>query len=310
MNKYLYIYNYSPHEKNLCEMEFREIFQEQMCSKYYFTNQLFDYTRSVYIKGRLDIMMSSKCFDDIVTYLEKEELVYYDFKVIYLKNEITHIDYQESLEKCRMVALPIEGSCNFKEPQTLFAITCLDNCWYFGIYHSKPEWDKRYHKPHSYSHSLNNRDARTFVNIALGKDKTQTIVDPCCGIGTVVLEALSMGACIKGYDINRDVSYKARQNLEHFGYDPLIIERRDMHDIHEFFDVAIMDIPYGIFSSVPYEEQLSLIQYIPYIAKRCVLITHKDFTKEIEKSHMKVNNKATIQKGSLTRHIYLCEKIL
>ena len=33
MFKYLYVYNYSPHEKDLCEMEFRCIFHENMKSK-------------------------------------------------------------------------------------------------------------------------------------------------------------------------------------------------------------------------------------------------------------------------------------
>ena len=66
-------------------MEFRQIFHTQMKSKYYFTNQLFDYTRSVFIKGRLDILQSSQDFEDIVTYVNQAKMCYYDFKVIYLK---------------------------------------------------------------------------------------------------------------------------------------------------------------------------------------------------------------------------------
>ena len=58
MYKYLYIYNYSPHEQQLCEMEFRRLFKENMTSKYYLSNTYFDYTRSVFIKGRLNIMYS------------------------------------------------------------------------------------------------------------------------------------------------------------------------------------------------------------------------------------------------------------
>lgn len=107
MYKYLYIYNYSPHEQGLCEMEFRQIFHTQMKSKYYFTNQLFDYTRSVFIKGRLDILQSSQDFEDIVTYVNQAKMCYYDFKVIYLKNEITHVHYQETIENCKRVALQI-----------------------------------------------------------------------------------------------------------------------------------------------------------------------------------------------------------
>lgn len=67
MYKYLYIYNYAPQEKALCEMEFKRIFNTKMTSKYYFSDQFFEYTRSVFIKGRLDILMSSNYFLDIST---------------------------------------------------------------------------------------------------------------------------------------------------------------------------------------------------------------------------------------------------
>ncbi|MEG0367011.1 MAG: hypothetical protein RR585_09265, partial [Coprobacillus sp.] len=202
MHKYLYIYNYSPHEKQLCELEFKQIFHQSMTSKYYFTNQLFEYTRSPFIKGRLDILDSSDIFQDILDHIIEKQMIYYDFKVIYLKNEITHVDYQESLQKCRDIAHPIEGSVNMQEPKVIFAITKIEKTWYFGIWNNEALWNLQYEKPHSYSHSLNLRDARAIVNIAVGNDTQKTIVDPCCGIGTVVLEALSMGLHVKGYDIN------------------------------------------------------------------------------------------------------------
>ena len=88
MFKYLYIYNYSPHEKDLCEMEFRRIFHENMKSKYYITTQDFDYTRSGYIRGKLKILYENSCFDEIVHFIEQQNYCFYDFKVIYLKNEI------------------------------------------------------------------------------------------------------------------------------------------------------------------------------------------------------------------------------
>ena len=42
-----------------------------------------------------------------------------------------------------------------------------------------------------FSNSLDIRLARTLINIAGENDQTKTMIDPCCGMGTVVLEATS-----------------------------------------------------------------------------------------------------------------------
>ena len=308
MKKYLYIYNYSPNEKELCEMEFKQIFDENMKSKYYFSNLNFPYQRSVFIKGRLDIINISHQFKNIVEDIKQKKLCYYHFKVIYLKNEITHVDYQESLQRCKDIAFPIDGSVNMQNPQTVFAITKIKDQWIFGIYHDEMTWSLRYHKPHSYSHSLNVRDARTLVNIAVGNNENMTIVDLCCGIGTVVLEALSMGLNIRGYDINRDVSYQARLNLEHFGYDPLFIERKDIHHLKQHFDVAIMDIPYGVYSPFTYKQQVSLIEATTNITHRLVLVTHICMNEELERIGYQIIDQCQIIKGQFKRYITLCER--
>lgn len=308
MHKYLYIFNYQDNEQDLCEMEFRAIFNTPMVSKYYLTNHFFDYQRSVFIKGRLDIMVSSENFDDLVDYIKQKDLCYYDFKVIYLKNDITHVHYHESIEKCKLLAFPINGSVNMQKPKTVFACTCINNRWYFGIYNDSRVWNERYEKPHSYSHSLNIRDARTIVNIALGNDITLKTVDPCCGIGTVVLEALSMGVDMKGYDINRDVSYQARLNLQHFNYDPLIIEKKDMTQLDEYYDVAIMDIPYGVYSPFTYEQQVDLLKGAYRICDRLLLVSHIKMDNELKDIGFKVVDQGHIIKGTFERFITLCQK--
>lgn len=308
MQQYLYIYNYSPHEQELCEMEFRQIFQEEMKSKYFITKQDFDYQRSVYIKGKLEILKMSTHFEDIIYFLNVKKLCYYDFKVIYLKNEITHIDYQEAIEKCKAIALPIDGSVNLHRPKVIFAITKLENQWIFGIYHDEMIWSLRAEKPHSYSHSLNVRDSRTLVNIAVGHRLDAKIVDPCCGVGTVVLEALSMGLNTRGYDINRDVSYQARLNLEHFGYNPLLIEKVDIHKLEKTFDIAIMDIPYGVYSPYTYQQQCSLLKEAYRIAKRLLLVSHIPMNQELEDLGFNIIDRSQITKGNFKRYMTLCER--
>ena len=308
MKKYLYIYNYAPHEEELCQMEFKQIFQVPMTSKYFLTDQDFDYQRSVFIRGKIDIISMSEDFDNIVKDITNKQLYYHHFKVIYIKNEETHVDYQETLHRCKEAAFPIAGSVNMQKPQTTFAITKLHEQWIFGIYHDDMIWKQRYDKPHSYSHSLNIKDARTLVNIAIGNHKEYSIVDPCCGVGTVVLEALSMGLNIKGYDINRDVSYQARLNLEHFGYDPLLIEKKDMHTIHQYYDVAIMDIPYGVYSPFTYEQQVSLIHATTQFTKRLLLVSHESMNQALKNEGYQIIDQCTIKKSHFIRYMTLCQR--
>lgn len=308
MKQYLYIYNYAPQEKHLCEIEFKQLFDEEMQSKYYFTNQFLDYTRSAFIKGRLDILEESNLVEEIIDNIKAKQMVEYDFKVIYLKNEITHVDYQESLQWCRDIADPIDGTVDMKNPKVIFALTKIQDKYYFGIWHNDALWSLRYEKPHSYSHSLNIRDARAIVNIAIGNEMHRTLVDPCCGIGTVVLEALSMGINVEGYDMNRDVSYQARLNVEHFGYEPLLIQCRDMRTLGKTYDVTIMDIPYGVYSPFTYQQQIELLQGASKLSERLVLVSHIDMNKELKDIGYCIIDQCTISKGNFKRYITLCVK--
>lgn len=48
-----------------------------------------------------------------------------------------------------------------------------------------------------------------------------------------------------------------KKNLEFFGYKN-VITSGDMHNIEEKYDVAIIDLPYGVFTSTTLEEQATL----------------------------------------------------
>lgn len=275
MQEYLYIINYPPYEKELCELEFMCLFHQKMKTKYLITSKDVDFYRSVFIRSRVTILKRDQSFYNLMTYLNENQLTYYDFKVIYLKNEMTHVSYKEAIEKCKQIAFPIDGSVNMQEPKVIIIITKLYDEWILGIQQINDQWNKHENKPYTYSSSLSLRLARTLVNIGVENDLSLKVVDPCCGIGTVVLEALSMGINIKGYDISRDVSYQARLNLEYFHYDPLVIEKKDMHEIKEFFDVCILDIPYGLYSKYTYDQQVQLLRSTKKFTKKLVLVSTK-----------------------------------
>ena len=107
----------------------------------------------------------------------------------------------------------IEGEADVRNPERVFGIVPLGGRWYFGHYvESEPVW---YHhiKPRSYSTSLSTRVARSVANIAVPNPEGVRAIDPCCGIGTVVVEALSMGINIVGRDISPLVAIEREKIL-------------------------------------------------------------------------------------------------
>jgi tRNA G10 N-methylase Trm11 len=82
----------------------------------------------------------------------------------------------------------------------------------------------------------------------------------------VVIEALDLGVNVKGYELNELIAENAQRNLEFFGFDN-VIEQKDMHTIEEKFDVAIIDMPYGIFTPTTTEKQNELIKSVAKFAR-------------------------------------------
>ena len=160
--------------------------------------------------------------------------------------------------------------------------------------------------PHSYSNGLSLKMARAIINIAVEHNLDSKVVDPCCGIGTVVLEGLDLGIDIIGLEISKQIAHNARNNIEFFGYDRDIIQCGDMHNIKEKYDIAIVDIPYGIFSPITYEEQLEIIKTSRKIADKVILISFEDMDKELIDEEFKVIDKGTIVKNRFTRYITIC----
>lgn len=97
MKKFLYVFNYPPEDKDLCALEFRAMFKQEYTSKYYLSNKDYDVNKSVFMKAKIDIWEINQSFCELIRQVASLNKSYQDFKVIYLKNEITHIEYGETL---------------------------------------------------------------------------------------------------------------------------------------------------------------------------------------------------------------------
>lgn len=101
-------------------------------------------------------------------------------------------------------------------------------------------------RPYFHPTSMHPRIARALVNLA-GVKKGDTILDPFCGTGGILIEAGLAGMNVRGSDINEEMVNGCKRNLEHYGVKGGIKQTDAMDIGNEFnnIDAIVTDLPYG-----------------------------------------------------------------
>ena len=304
---FLYFINYQDNERELCKMEMRCLFNREINEKYFFSDIDINASKSPFIKSKIKIIYSDESLDRMVRKIKEDNLSYDDFKVSYVKSEQGDVQYEDRLEATRKIGFVVNGYPDMHKPRNPLAITKINGLWIFGEYERNDfKWQKHNDKPYSYSNALGLRMARALVNIAMKDNEEGTLIDPCCGVGTVVIEALDLGIKVKGCEISKQIAYNARENVEFLGYLRDTIVCYDMHKIKDKYDSAIIDIPYGLFSPVTLEEQKAIIHTARNICEKMVIVTFEDMEKFIVEAGFSVIDKCVVPKGNFKRHILVC----
>lgn len=305
--KYFYLVNYnSEFEESLCHMELKCLLNSTMKNKYVFSDIYVNPSRSPFIKEMICIKYEEDSLDKILDKIKADKLSYDDFKVCYVRLEKNEIEYSERLDALKKIGMSIEGEADMHCPKIMFGVTKVEGKWIFGEYKKNDfAWHIHDKKPYEYSNALTIRVARALVNIAVGNNMNIRLVDPCCGVGTVVIEALSMGIDVRGYELNDNIAENAQRNIEFFGYDN-VVTHGNMHDIEEVYDAAIIDIPYGLFTPITYEEQIAIINTARKITKKLVLVTFEDMSDSIKEAGFNIEDICYVCKGKFKRYIYIC----
>jgi tRNA G10 N-methylase Trm11 len=307
---YIYTYGCRPEEISLCHLEMRTFFGADYSSHILKSNVQVDPSRSPFIRERIEVMYEGDSLSDIVNQVSQVQLHESTFKVIFVKtNDLEPSDkigYAQQREIERELGWHIQGEVDVRKPDYLFGIVTLGGRWYFGKYcKNKTVWLQHIKKPRSYSMALPTRVARAAVNIAIPNPLRIKAIDPCCGIGTVLVEALSMGIDIVGHEINPLIARGARENLAHFGLDSKIT-LGSIADITDNYDAAIVDLPYNLVSKISPVEQLSILQQARRIASRVVIISIEPIDEMIESAGFTIIDRGVANKGSFSRHVMVC----
>jgi tRNA (guanine10-N2)-dimethyltransferase len=312
INKYIYSFSYDNTERELCKLESRYIFNKKEENKLLISDIKTEPSSSAFIKNRLDIISFSKNYSTLINKIKKEKICNERFKVEYLVFVGDTNEYSVRLEKLRDIGYSIEGNSEYYSPTITYALCYYEGIWCFGILiKNNFAWYKHKQKPCSYSNSISINIAKALVNIAARANKEKKLLDACCGVGTIMLEARFAGNNIEGCDINWKICKGARENLSHFNYTANIY-CSDIKDISKKYDAAIIDLPYNLLSCATEHDILHIIQSTAKITDRLVIVSTSDITNLISNTGFRISDYCSVSKRGKTkfaRKIWVCEKM-
>ncbi len=310
INNYIYTFIYNDTERELCKLESRYIFNKEEKNKLLFSDIKAEPSSSAFIKKRLDIILFSDDYSTLINKIKKECICVDGFKVEYLVLDGDKTEYAERLRKLKDIGYSIEGNPDYYKPTITYALSYYEGVWYFGVLvKNNFAWHKHKQKPYSYSNSININIAKALVNIAANADKEKKLLDACCGVGTIMLEACFAGNNIEGCDINWKVCRQARENLSHFNYTSNVY-RSDIKDINNRYDAAIIDLPYNLFSCADDDTVLHIIESTAEITDRLVIVSTSDIANLISNVGLRLLDYCSVSKigkVNFARKIWVCE---
>ncbi|ALC87244.1 RNA methyltransferase [Bacillus sp. FJAT-22090] len=308
---FIYTYAYNDAERSLCHLEMRSFFGIDTELKILKSDIKIDPNRSPFMKGRLEILADGDEVEEIIAQASAFGSEEETNKVIFLKINDRQgqdkIENKERLQIERAIGSEMQGDFDLHNPHQLYAIVPFGGRWYFGIYcKSEPIWFHHMKKPKEYSTALSTRVARAVANIAVPHPEGIQAIDPCCGIGTVLVEALSMGIDIVGRDINPLVCVGSRENIAYFGLTG-DVQKGAIEDITETYDVAIIDLPYNLYTHASWDEQFEILKHARRIAKKVVIVTIESMDERLKTVGFQITDRCITKKQQFSREIVVCQ---
>lgn len=203
------------------------------------------------------------------------------------------------------VANCITGRPNLRNPSVEFIVVARPEEWHLGriVSESDRSWARHARKLHGYSSSICSRMARCMVNIA-GR-AGQTLLDPCCGAGTILIEAASAGLEAVGCDINPLWARRASENARQLG---LLVRTfaGDARQISGGFDAVVTNLPYGRNARQDTQEMQEILANLRGLAPTLVVVSAHPLVQALNDLGYSARLVAEVKKGNLVRRFHRC----
>jgi len=198
--------------------------------------------RAAFVQLGVRAIAASRSFDDLVRAVADASFDAHRFRIdVHDPSGHTQLG---GTEVATAIADVIDFGPDLSDPLHRFLAVPRSDGWIFGEVVTRTDASHVAHtdKPWTTSSSLDGRFSRGLVNLV---PSAASLLDPCCGAGSIVLEAAALGLDVRAADWKPAMVGMTEQNLAHFGYAADVV-RTDSRT-HPFApaDAIVTDLPYG-----------------------------------------------------------------
>jgi tRNA (guanine10-N2)-dimethyltransferase len=166
--------------------------------------------------------------------------------------------------------------------------------------------------------SLHPKLARALINLTSIK-RRETLLDPFCGTGGILIEAGMIGVKVIGSDVEEKMIEGCKKNLEYYKIKDYELFHSDIGKIDQHIkrvDAIVTDLPYGKSTTTKGEKMeelyqrafLSMSKILKDKGRAVIGLSKKEFLKIGEKNLTLLDTHEIRVHGSLTRYFSIFEK--
>ena len=265
-----------------------------------------DVARGAYLKSCSEVLFETTSLTELRADIRSAGLHADEFRVSIVKKPRSL--KVNSMELARDLGSIISGNANLSSPQVTFLVVLTAEKIWFGRLLSESDnmWVAHNQRPHVTSSSLPARLARVLVNLVARPG--ESLLDPCCGTGTIVMSAAHSGIRAAGYDTNLRMIGATTKNLQHFGL-TADVTLGDARQVNGQFDAIATDLPYGINLIKDNSQDAEILANLRMCAPKAAFIDLRDLSKLLNDLGYQIETVLPVPKLSIVRRIFITSVI-
>ena len=261
-----------------------------------------DVRRGAYLKSCSEVLFETASLAELCENIKSIGLHANEFRVSVVKKPRNL--KLNSMTLARDIGNAIGGSANLNQPRITFLTVVTSEKLWFGqlLSESDSAWLAHNQRPYMTSSSLPARLARVLVNLVASPGNS--LLDPCCGTGTIVMSAAHSGIHAVGYDVNPRMVGAATKNLQHFGLSANVA-LGDAREIREQFDAIATDLPYGINLVKDRSQEIEILSNLRTCAPKAAFIDLRDLSRQLTDLGYQIETVLPVPKLSIVRRVFI-----
>lgn len=264
-----------------------------------------DWQRSAFIRGGGQLVASGKNLDELCAQLRELSFSAENFKIV--SEPIPRLrkgDHHAIIQ----VADAIKGPVDLKNPNVVFILIISDEgCWLIESDEPTEQvWTTFKYKPFAFCNALPIKIARAMINLTANQG--DSVLDPCCGSGTIPLMVAELGFTAMGGDKSWPNLNISRKNIAHFGFEAELLQE-DATETKRSADCIITNLPYGLYLPISEDILIGMLNNFRTLTKKVSIVTTDDISEKLVDCGYRVKQHLESRSNNLVRYIFLTEVI-